>query len=116
MSALGLFLFQIYTLCYTVDHYQNDSVLKMGSGENLSNVLPIDDLRKSRGLHSVRAFGHGPVYRGVAQSRLAFVGGGGGGGYSEHVGKMTDTRKQKAEKASEMPIKRSLLAGNVQIG
>ena len=29
---------------------------------------------------------------------------------------MTDTRKQKAEKASEMPIKHSLLAGNVQIG
>ena len=26
-----------------------------------------------------------------------------------------DTRKQKAEKASEMPIKHSLLAGNVQI-
>ena len=24
----------------------------------------IDDLRKSRGLHSVRAFGHGPVYIG----------------------------------------------------
>ena len=23
-----------------------------------------DDLRKSRGLHSVRAFGHGPVYIG----------------------------------------------------
>ena len=29
---------------------------------------------------------------------------------------MTDTHKQKAEKASEMPIKHSLLAGNVQIG
>ena len=55
------------------------------------------------------------IYRsmpaGVAQSSHAFV-----GGYSEHVGKMTDTRKQKAEKASEMPIKHSLLAGNVQIG
>ena len=55
------------------------------------------------------------IYRsmpaGVAQSRHAFV-----GGYSEHVGKMADTRKQKAEKASEMPIKHSLLAGNVQIG
>ena len=47
----------------------------------------------------------------VAQSRHAFV-----VGYSEHVGKMTDTRKQEAEKASEMPIKHSLLAGNVQIG
>ena len=42
----------------------------------------IEDLRKSRGLHSVRAFGHGPVYiyiyrslpAGVAQSRHAFVG------------------------------------------
>ena len=45
---------------------------------------------------------------GVAQSRHAFV-----GGYSEHGGKMTDTRKQKAEKASKMPIKHSLLAGNV---
>ena len=37
-------------------------------------------------------------------------------GYSEHVGKMTDTRKQKAEMATEMPIKHSLLMGNVQIG
>ena len=36
--------------------------------------------------------------------------------YHQRVGKMTDTRKQKAEKASEMPIKHSLLAGNVQIG
>ena len=45
---------------------------------------------------------------GVAQSRHAFV-----GFISEHVGKMTDTRKQKAEKASEMPIKHSLLAGTV---
>ena len=41
----------------------------------------IGDLRKSRGLHSVRAFGHGPVYiyrsmpAGVAQSRYTFVGG-----------------------------------------
>ena len=26
--------------------------------------VPIDDLRKSRGLHSVRAFRHGPVCRG----------------------------------------------------
>jgi len=32
------------------------------------------------------------------------------------MGKMTDTRKQKAEKASEMPIKRSLFVGNMQIG
>ena len=44
----------------------------------------------------------------VTQSRHAFVGG--------TVSKMTDTRKQKAEKASEMPIKHSLLAGNSQIG
>ena len=54
------------------------------------------------------------IYRsmpaGVAQSRHAFV-----GGFSEHVGKMTDTRKQKAEEASEMPIKHSLFVGNVQI-
>ena len=41
----------------------------------------IDDLQKSRGLHSVRAFKHGPVYiyrsmpAGVAQSGHAFVGG-----------------------------------------
>ena len=48
---------------------------------------------------------------GVAQSRHAFV-----GGYTEYVGKMTDTRKQKAEKASEMPIKRSFFMGNMQIG
>ena len=47
----------------------------------------------------------------VAQSRHAFV-----GGYSEHVGKMTDTRKQKAKKASEMPIKHSPFVGNMQIG
>ena len=37
-------------------------------------------------------------------------------GYSEHEGKMTDTPKQNAGKASEMPIKHSLFAGNVQIG
>ena len=48
---------------------------------------------------------------GVAQSSHAFVGGTG-----EHVGKMTDTRKQKAEKASEMPIEHSLFVGNMQIG
>ena len=36
--------------------------------------------------------------------------------YAEHVGKMTDTSKQKAEKASEMPIKRSLFVRNMQIG
>ena len=29
---------------------------------------------------------------------------------------MTDTRKQKAEKASEMPMKHSLFLGNIQIG
>ena len=73
--------------------------------------MSIDDLRKSRGLHSARAFGHGPCLR-VAQSRHAFV----GGTDSEQVWNMTDTRKQKAEKASEMPIKHSLLAENVQIG
>ena len=54
------------------------------------------------------------IYRsmpaGVAQSRHAFV------GDSEHVGKMTDARKQKAEKASEMSIKHSLFVGNMQIG
>ena len=36
-------------------------------------------------------------------------------GYSEHVGKMTDTHKQKAKMASEMPIKHLLLVGNMQI-
>ena len=45
----------------------------------------IDDLRKSKGLHSVSTYGHGAVYiyiciymstpAGVAQSRHAFVGG-----------------------------------------
>ena len=45
----------------------------------MTYILSIDDLRKSRGPHSVRAFGHGPVsYRsmpaGIAQSRHAFVG------------------------------------------
>ena len=39
-----------------------------------------------------------------------------GGTDSEHVGKMTDIRKQKAEKASEMPIKHSPFVGNMQIG
>ena len=65
----------------------------------------IDDLRKSRGLHSVSAFGHGPVHI----ARFCW-------GYSEHVRKMTDTRKQKAEKASGIPIKHSLFVGNMQIG
>ena len=32
------------------------------------------------------------------------------------MGKMTNTRKQKAEKASEMPIKHSLFVGNMHIG
>ena len=36
----------------------------------------IDDLRKSRGLHSVNAYRHGLyMLAGVAQSRHAFVGG-----------------------------------------
>ena len=48
---------------------------------------------------------------GVVQSRHAFL-----AGYSEHVGKMTDTRKNKAEKASEMLIKHSLFVGNRHIG
>ena len=42
------------------------------------NSLKTDDLRKSKGLHSVSAYGHGPVYRsmpaGVVQSRHAFAG------------------------------------------
>ena len=37
-------------------------------------------------------------------------------GYNEHVWKMTDTRKQMAERASEMPIKHSLFVGTMQIG
>ena len=49
------------------------------------------------------------IYRsmpaGVAQSRHTFV-----GSTVSTVGKMTDTRKQKAEKASEMPIKQTLTA------
>ena len=52
------------------------------------------------------------IYRSMRRVGTLLVGGGGGGGYSEHV----DTRKQKAEKASEMPIKHSLLAENVQVG
>ena len=28
----------IYTYCYTVDHHQNDSCIKMGSDENHFNV------------------------------------------------------------------------------
>ena len=36
-------------------------------------ITTIDDLRKSRGLHSVSAYRSRPV--GVAQSRHAFVGG-----------------------------------------
>ena len=49
---------------------------------------------------------------GVAQSNHAFV----GGTLYEHVGKMTDTRKQTAENASSMPIKHSLFVGNMQTG
>ena len=48
---------------------------------------------------------------GVAQSRHAFV-----GGTVSTGGKMMDTREQTAEKASEIPIKHSLLTGNMQIG
>ena len=70
----------------------------------------IDDLRKSSGLHSVRAFEHGPICgRSVELERFCW-------GYIEHVGKMTDSREQKAEKALKMPTTHSLLAGNVQIG
>ena len=52
----------------------------MGSSADVNRVCVIIDCpRKSRGLHLVRAIGHGPVYRsmpaGVAQSRHAFVGG-----------------------------------------
>ena len=49
---------------------------------------------------------HRSMPAGLVQSRHAFV-----GGYSKHLGKMTDTRKQKAEMASEMPIKHSLFVG-----
>ena len=69
-------------------------------------TLSIDELRKSKGLHSVSAYGHGPVYiyrsrpAGEAQSRHAFVG---GTWASEHVGKMTDTRKQKEKKKKKKP-------------
>ena len=47
---------------------------------NSSLLSLIDDLRKSRGLHSVSAYRHGLyIYRsrpaGVAQSKHAFVGG-----------------------------------------
>ena len=79
--------------------------------------IVIDDLPKSRGLHSVSAFGHGPVYiyrsmpAGVAQSRRAFV-----WGTVNTWGRWRIPVNKKAEKASEMPIKHSLLAGNVQIG
>ena len=33
----------------------------------------IDDLRKSRGLNSVRAFGHGPVYIGIRNADQALT-------------------------------------------
>ena len=70
----------------------------------------IDDLRKSRGLHSVSAYRHGLyIYRsrpaGVAQSSHTFVG-------EDYDG----YPQTKAEKASEMPIERSLFVGNMQIG
>ena len=52
------------------------------------------------------------MHAGVGQSRHAFV----GGTVSTWGRSVTDTRKQKAEKASEMPIKRSLFVGNMQIG
>ena len=79
--------------------------------------MVIDVLRKSRGLHSVSAYRHGLyIYRsmpaGVAQSSHAFV----AGTLSTWARLMTDTCKQKAERAPEMPIKLSLFVGNMQIG
>ena len=40
-------------------HHQNDFCIKVGSDESHFNVSLIDDLRKSRGLHSVSAYRHG---------------------------------------------------------
>ena len=64
------------TVCIFYNHY-NQSLINLQI-MSLYAMQTIDDLRKSRGLHSVRAFGHGPVYMpaGVAQSRHAFVVGG----------------------------------------
>ena len=79
-------------------------------------MLSTDDLWKSRGLHSVSAYRHDLYIQvnacGCSAGSQAFV----GGSVSTGVGEMTDTRKQKAEKVSEMPIKRSLFVGNMQIG
>ena len=76
----------------------------------------IDDLRKSRRLHSVSAYRHDLYVQvqacGCSAEQACFC-----WGYSEHVGKMMDARKQRQKiKASEMPIKRSLFVGNMQIG
>ena len=40
----------------------------------LKAMTHVDDLRKSRGLHSVRAFGHGPVHIGPCLRVLRRVG------------------------------------------
>ena len=54
----------------------------------------IDDLQRSRGLHSVSAYRHGLYYAcgcSAELSRFCW-------GYTEHVGKMTDTRKQRQKR------------------
>ena len=112
-----IYIYRSYTQAQTLRNFNlwwsEGSHGTTGKHSTLSHMFAIDDLRKSRGLHLVNAYRHGLyIYQsmpaGVAQSRHTFVGG--------TVGKMTDTRKQKAEKASEMPIKHSLCVGNMQIG
>ena len=51
-------------VCHSLESVDvwDGNILAAGSYSNSTQV--IDDLRKSRGLHSVRAFGHGPVYIG----------------------------------------------------
>ena len=65
----------------TARQCQNSNVKDVGTPSVRSSLCTsiIDDLRKSRGLHSVSAYRHGLyIYRsrpaGVAQSRRAFVG------------------------------------------
>ena len=57
----------------------------------------VDDLRKSRGLHSVSAYRYG-LYIQVHACRCSAELSRYCWGYTEHVGKMTDTRKQRQKR------------------
>ena len=107
MSGVVLFVPDGSCLNYTPPQPPSPTPPRQGQGGGYTGIVClsfcfcicllflVDDLQKSRGLHSVSAYRHGLyIYRsmpaGIAQSSYAFV-----GGYTEHVGKMTDTHKQR---------------------